>query len=72
MGGNWTREQVERVVRTAFHVEKRDSVSLDVEHADYHNIAQIIRWANENGWHAVEIPECETVRVTKKPPEAKN
>ena len=65
MGGNWTREQVEHVIRTAFYVEKRDSVSLDVEHADYHNITQIIRWAEETGCNAVEGPECETVRVTK-------
>ena len=65
MPDNWTKEQVERVVKTAFFVENRDTVNLDVEHADWRNIQDIIRWAKENGWDAIETPG-ETVQVSKK------
>ena len=43
MPDNWTKEQVKRVVKTAFFVENRDTVNLDVEHADWRNIQDIIR-----------------------------
>lgn len=63
MYGNWTKEQVRRAIAEAFYVEKRSSVALDCEHADYHNIKDIIRWAKEMGFYAEEHPHSETVVV---------
>ena len=61
---NWSRTEFEKVVKTAFFVENKKDVYLDVEHADYINIAEMIRWAKENGWDAVETPS-ESLHVSK-------
>lgn len=59
---NWTHDEFFNVIRTSFVVEKRQSVYLDVEHSDRKNMNDIIRWAQETGYHAKEI-NMDTIKV---------
>lgn len=62
---NWTREQVERTVIARLERDGDNHVSLDVEHSSASNIYDIIRWAEEMGYHATENERNETVRIWK-------
>lgn len=63
-GYNWTYDQFKRVVSNAFDVEGNETVSLDVEHSDWRNIEDIMRWATEMGYTAREV-NCDVIRVTR-------
>lgn len=52
---NWTYDEFVNAIKSSFVVEKRQSVRLDVEHSDRKNMNDIIRWAQEMGYHAKEI-----------------
>lgn len=62
MNGNWTKAEFERCVNTAFYVEKKDSVTLDVSRADWRNMEDIMRWAKDLGHEAIEV-NSDTIRV---------
>ena len=62
--GDWTRENYRSAVHQAFFVEKKKSISLDVEHAGWRNIKDIIAWAESDGYEAAENPRSETVRIS--------
>lgn len=59
---NWTRDEFDNVIKTSFVIEQRESVCLDVEHSDRKNMDDIIRWAQEMGYHAEEI-NMDTIKV---------
>lgn len=61
---NWTNSEFVDVMHSSFTVEKRQSVCLDVEHSDRKNMNDIIRWAQEMGYHAEEI-NIDTIKVWK-------
>lgn len=63
MSGNWTKEEVCRVVITELEIEQKPRVHLDVEHASAGNILNIINWCKAMGYKAEEIPQTESVRV---------
>ena len=63
MSGNWTKEEVCRVVITELEIEQKPRVHLDVEHASAGNILNIINWCKAMGYKAEEIPQNESVRV---------
>ena len=63
---NWTYEEFINVVTNALEIEKIPTVSLDVEHSDRRNMDDIIRWANENGYHATEASGGDIIKVTKR------
>ena len=62
---NWTREEFDVTLRKAFVDEKKNVVSLDVEHSSASNIKALIRWARAAGYNAEETPGSEAVRVWK-------
>lgn len=66
--GDWSRAEFDKRVNTAFYVNKQDRISLDVEHASYINIQNMLTWAQEMGYPAVEHEMSETVVVYKDPP----
>ena len=61
---NWTHTDFTNVIHTSFVVEKRESVYLDVEHSDRKNMDDIIRWAKEMGFNAIE-KNSDTIKVWK-------
>lgn len=65
MYGNWTQEEVRKVVITALEIECKDCVNLDVERADSANIMQIITWCRSMGYSAECKDDSEVVTVRK-------
>lgn len=63
-GYNWTYEQFKRSVITALEIDGSDYVSLDVSHSDRKNMDDIICWAKELGYQALER-SLDIIRVCK-------
>ena len=61
---NWTRTEFENVVTKAFDICGEETVTLDVEHSDRKNMDDIISWAKEMGYDAVERG-CDIIRVMR-------
>ena len=61
---NWTYDEFKSVIDKSFGEEGLETVSLDVEHSDRKNMDDIIRWAQELGYTAIER-NCDTIRVMR-------
>ena len=62
---NWTHDELVRVLHQKFDIEGKKSISLDVEHSDAANMADIIAWVQEMGYEAKEI-NSDLIQVIKK------
>lgn len=62
---NWTYEQFKNVVITSLEIDSAEYVNLDCEHASYSNMEQIVKWAEERGYHAEISSNREVVKVWK-------
>ena len=65
-GYNWTHEQYKKVVDRYLVRENQDSVTLDTEHADYHNEQQILTWAKADGYDAEVLRSGDIIKISKK------
>ena len=61
---NWTYAEFDSVVTEAFDVEKKQSVSLDVEHSDWRNMEAIKKWAQEKCYKAIEV-NSDIIRIER-------
>ena len=70
MAGEWTYREFKRVVITALEIEDRDSVKLDCGKSTADNISQVVKWAEQHGYHAVVSSNKEIVTVHRTTPSA--
>ena len=61
---NWTHDQFCDVVTKAFN-SGDTRINLDCEHASYDNMKEMVKWAEEKGYHAEITSNRETVVVWK-------